>query len=234
MSRCVVIHLDSASERMPIMEKLRKTMIHTVEVFSAKDGTEWEKSSKIAKMHPWEKKNVSRGVLGCAHSHIDIIHGSLKARELHTLIFEDDCEMLGSQDNVYGFIHYTKDLPKEWDILLLGASEYVESEPVNETYTKVKRFWGTHAVILKDTAMRAVLQTFADAQKEGVFLPADWMYSEAIKKHGLTCYGPTQIDRLCQQKPGLISAITGKPRIPPRPPTKYVTMTAPSQKPSSP
>jgi GR25 family glycosyltransferase involved in LPS biosynthesis len=217
MYRCAVIHLDSAVDRMPLMEKLRKTLIHTLEIYSAKDGTDWEKSSKIAKKHPWEKEPVSRGALGCAHSHIDLIHGTLKAKQQYCLIFEDDCEVLGTQDAIYGFIHYAKGLPAEWDMILLGASEYVESEKVDERYTKVQRFWGTHAVILKEKAMRAVLQTFADAQKEGIFLPADWMYNEAIKKHGLTCYGPTQIDALCQQKPGLISAITGKPRIAPKP-----------------
>jgi GR25 family glycosyltransferase involved in LPS biosynthesis len=227
MYRCVIIHLDSAVERMPLMEKLRKILIHTVEVYSAKDGTEWEKSSKIAKKHPREQEPVSRGILGCAHSHIDVIHGTLKGKQQFCLIFEDDCEILATQDSIYGFIHYAKDLPAEWDMILLGASEYVESEKVNERYTKVQRFWGTHAVILKEKAMRAVLQTFADAQKEGIFLPADWMYNEAIKKHGLTCYGPTQIDQLCQQKPGLVSAITGKPRIAPKPATKYVTMTQP-------
>jgi GR25 family glycosyltransferase involved in LPS biosynthesis len=220
MYRCAVIHLDSAAERMPIIEKLRKTLIHTVEVYSAKDGTDWEKSSKIAKMHPFEKIPVPRGHLGCTHSHIDIIHGTLKGKHQYALIFEDDCEMLAVQDDIYGFIHYTKVLPVEWDMILLGASEYVESEKINEIYTKVKRFWGTHAVIMKEKAMRAVLQTFADAQKEGVFLPADWMYNEAIKKHGLTCYGPTELNRLCQQKPGLISAITGKPRVAPKPNSK--------------
>jgi len=216
MSRCVVIHLDTATERLPIIEKLRKTMIHNLEVFSAKDGTDWEKSSKITKMHPYEKREVSRGQLGCAHSHVDVIHGSLKAKEQATLIFEDDCEMLGKQDDIYGFIHRATHLPTTWDILLLGANEYVESTKFDDKYTRVNRFWGTHAVILTEKAMRAALKVFADAQKNGVFLPADWMYNEAIKQHGLVCYAPTKIDMLCRQKPGLISAITGATRVEPK------------------
>ena len=209
MSRCVVIHLESATERQPIIDKLQETMIHNLEVFSAKDGTEWEKSSKIAKRHPFEKESVKRGEIGCAHSHIDIIHGSLKGKEKHTLLFEDDCEMIGSRDDIYGFIHKAG---KEWDILLLGANEYVESEAAPGPYKRVKRFWGTHAVILSEKAMRAALQVFADAQKRGEFLPADWMYNEAIKQEGLVCYGPTKIDSLCRQKPGLVSAVTGNKR----------------------
>jgi hypothetical protein len=216
MSRCVVIHLDTATERLPIIEKIRTTMIHNLEVFSAKDGSDWEKSSKIAKLHIRDKKPVSRGQLGCAHSHIDIIYGSLKANEKATIIFEDDCEMLGKQDDIYHFIFHAKDLPSEWDIILLGANEYVESSKVDNNYTRVNRFWGTHAVILTDKAMRAALKVFADAQKKGEFLPADWMYNEAIKQEGLVCYAPTKIDELCRQKPGLISAITGEPRVEPK------------------
>jgi GR25 family glycosyltransferase involved in LPS biosynthesis len=187
-------------------------MIHYLEVFSAKDGTDWEKSSKIVKQHPLEKRPVERGNIGCTHSHIDIIHASLKSKEKHTLLFEDDCEMIGSRDDIYGFIHQAG---KEWDMLLLGANEYVESEAaegLTESYKRVKRFWGTHAVILTEKAMRAALQAFADAQKRGVFLPADWMYNEAIKQAGLVCYGPAKLDMLCRQKPGLVSAITGKTR----------------------
>jgi len=212
MSRCVVIHLESATERLPIIDKLRETMIHYLEVFSAKDGTEWEKSSKIAKRHPFEKESVKRGEIGCAHSHIDIIYTSLKSKEKHTLLFEDDCEMIGSRDDIYGFIHQAG---KEWDILLLGANEYVESEAAEglaESYKRVKCFWGAHAVILTEKAMRAALQAFADAQKQGIFLPADSIYNEAIKQADLVCYGPEKLDMLCRQKPGLVSAVTGKKR----------------------
>jgi GR25 family glycosyltransferase involved in LPS biosynthesis len=216
MNRCAVIHLDSATERLPIIEKLRKVLIHELEVFSAKDGTEWEKSSKIVKAHPREKKAVSRGEIGCTHSHIDIIHGSVKKNNKFTLIFEDDCEVVGTQDDIYGFIHRASHLPATWDIILLGANEYVESTKFDDNYTRVNRFWGTHAVIMTEKAMKAVLKTFADAQKAGQFLPADWLYNEAIKQHELVCYGPTKLDALCKQKLGLVSAITGEKRGPPK------------------
>jgi hypothetical protein len=212
MSRCVVIHLPSATERLPIINDIKTKMIHYLEVYEAKDGVEWEKSDKIAKMHPFEKKPVLRGQLGCSHSHIDIMHKSLKKNEEHTIVFEDDCELLATQDSIYGFIFNSTSLPEKWDILLLGANEYVESEEVNKSYKRVKRFWGTHAIVLSEKAMRAALQVFADAQKKGEFLPADWMYNEAIKQHSLVCYGPAKIDSICRQKLGLVSAINGKVR----------------------
>ena len=212
MSRAVVIHLDTATDRLPLIEKLRNILVHNLEVYSAKDGTDWEKLDKIQKTHVRDKTPANRGMLGCAHSHIDILVGSLKAKQEATLLFEDDCDMFGTQNDIYGFIYRANHLQTPWDIILLGANEYVESTKINDEHTQVNRFWGTHAVILKEKAMRAALQVFADAQKKGEFLPADWMYNEAIKQHGLVCYAPTQINRLCQQKPGLISAITGKAR----------------------
>ena len=211
-----MIHLATATDREPIIDKIKKTMIHELEVFSAKDGFDWVNSDKIAKMHPRDQRPVNRGQVGCSHSHIEILHGSLKAKEAVTIIFEDDCEMRGGQDDIYEFIHRAGQLPATWDILLLGANEYVESAKFDDKYTRVNRFWGTHALIVTEKAMRAALKVFADAQKGGTFLPADWMYNEAIKQHGLVCYAPTRIDSLCRQKPGLISAITGEPRAEPK------------------
>ena len=212
MSRCAVIHLDSATDRLPLIEKLRTTLIHNLEVFSAKDGSDWEKNAKIAKMHPRDKTPVSRGILGCTHSHIDIVHSTLKDKLPFALIFEDDCEMLGAQDDIYGFLHRANHIPTEWDMILLGANEYVESLPPVGAYTQVKRFWGTHAVILKEKAMRAVLRVFADAQKRGEFLPADWMYNEAIRRFKLRVFGPSSPQLFFRQLPGLVSGGTGKIR----------------------
>ena len=211
MNRCAVIHLDSATERLPLIEKLRKTLIHELEVYPAKDGAEWEASSKIVKKHP-RGETVTRGMLGCAHSHIDILYNSVKAKNQFTLIFEDDCDMHGTQDDIYGFLHRASHLSEDWDMILLGANEYVESTPVTGAYVRVNRFWGSHAVILKDSAVRAALKVFADSQRKGEFLPVDWVYSEAIKQHGLVCYAPSHSTMLCRQKQGLVSAITGKVR----------------------
>ena len=212
MSRTVVIHLDTASERLPIIDKLKKTLIHQLEVYSAKDGTEWEKNPKIKKDHPWSNDTITRGMLGCTHSHVDILYTSLKAKEQAVLLFEDDCNMTKSQDDVYRFIHMANQLPERWDILLLGANEYVETEPINQSYVRVKRFWGTHAIIIKEHAMRGALKAFAAAQAKGHFLPPDWMYNNAIKDENVVCIGPSLPNYLCEQKVGLVSAINGKVR----------------------
>jgi len=213
-----VIHLEKAVERLPIIEGIR-ALFPAVSVYMAKDGTEWENNTAISKQHPWTGGKVSRGVIGCAHSHIDLIHAALKRGDKTLIIFEDDCVMtegLTSQD-IMKYVHGANMLDgiqaeRSWDILLLGANEYVESEATSSPdYMAVKRFWGTHAMILREGGMRAALLVFAEEQKKGIFLPADWMYNAALKQ-GLKCYGPAGKGSLCRQKEGLISHITGSKR----------------------
>lgn len=204
----IVIHLEKATERLPLIEGIQK--IFSTEVFKAKDGSEWMANPQIQKAHPLTKKPVSQGNLGCTHSHIELIHRALKAGEKSIVIFEDDCEFRGVRDDVIKFIHHANTYGL-WDILLLGATEYVESEPVSSEYKKVNRFWGTHALILRERGMRAALKAFAKSQKRGDFLPGDWLYNEAIKE-GLTCYGPADPFHFCRQKEGLVSYLTGSIR----------------------
>lgn len=208
-----MIHLEKATERLPLIENLKN--LFDLEIFQAKDGSEWAAHPQIQKAHPHTKQPVSKGNIGCTHSHIDIIHRALKRGDKSVIIFEDDCDLAKSvaRDAVMKFIHLSNTLGESWDILLLGASEYVESsETPSADYKRVNRFWGTHAIILRERGMRAALKAFAEAQRQGVFLPADWLYNEAIKLDGLCCFGPSDPFQLCRQKVGLVSYVTGSIR----------------------
>jgi GR25 family glycosyltransferase involved in LPS biosynthesis len=210
MNNVAVIHLARATDRKPLIENL-KAIFTQLETFEARDGSEWLDNPMIRTTHPWTKQPVSRGVLGCAHSHIELLHRTLKAGHKTLILFEDDCEFRPEVDTavITKFIHMANTLGEAWDILLLGGTEYVESsETTSAQYKKVGRFWGAHALILRERGMRAALKVFAEAQAAGIFLPADWMYNEAIRS-GLVCYGPSDPFRFCKQKGGLLSYITG-------------------------
>jgi len=212
MNKATVIHLPKATERLPLIENLKT--IFPLEIFDAKDGSEWQANPQIQKTHPHTKKPVSQGNLGCTHSHIELIHRALKAGEKALILFEDDCEFRPEVDSntMMKFIHLSNTLGKPWDILLLSATEYVESSATGSPdYKQVNRFWGTHALILRERGMRAALKAFAESQKRGEFLPGDWLYNEAIKE-GLTCFGPADPFRFCRQKEGLVSYLTGSVR----------------------
>ena len=213
MSRPVIIHLETALERKPLVNRIQE-LFPALEIYAAKDGSQWSADSKIQKAHPWTKKPVTKGCIGCTHSHIDIIHDALTKKEASIIIFEDDCDFKAelTRDDLTKYIHMANTLSEPWDVLLLGATEYVESVPLTADYTKVGRFWGAHALILRERGMRAALKAFYASQKAGDFLPGDWLYNEAIRLDSLVCYGPADPFRFCKQKEGLMSYLTGKVR----------------------
>jgi hypothetical protein len=58
----------------------------------------------------------------------------------------------------------------------------------------------------------SIRQTFEESLGQGIFLPADWLYNETIKRYKLRVYGPAEPKMFFRQVPGLTSAITGKIR----------------------
>lgn len=184
---------------------------------------------EIAKRHVRPGETVTQGMLGCAHSHIDLLYRALKGGMDELYVFEDDCQITGPPAALEGWVGAMRGTGIPWDMLLLGANEYVEAErgilsPSQEgaaeetrgeriAVQRVGRFWGTHAMVIRPRAAQAALKVFADAQKQGVFLPADWMWNEAIRQGGLLVFGPPEPTTFCRQAPGLVSAITGTVRL---------------------
>lgn len=206
-----IIHLPTATDRDTSVKALQDFFTKS-KVVAASDGVEWEALATIGKRHIHPNTTVTRGMLGCAHSHIQLLHEFLKSgKEERLIIVEDDCEFLYPYYTVLGEVFTS--LRHEWDLYLYGANEYVEATPVSYYCSHVKRFWGTHAMVITKKAARAALKVWAEAQKEGVFLPVDWMWNEAIRKEGLKCLGPIEPKRLCRQREGLVSAITGTVRM---------------------
>jgi GR25 family glycosyltransferase involved in LPS biosynthesis len=215
MDTAVVIHLTRATERLPLIDNLKRIFTH-LEIFTAKDGSDWQKNPQIQKAHPWTKQSVTQGNIGCTHSHIELIHRALTRGDKSLVLFEDDCEFRPEVDTriMMSYIHGSNTLGEPWDILLFGATEYVESTEISSSeYKKVGRFWGAHALILRERGMRAALKAFAESQRKGDFLPGDWLYNEAIKLDGILCFGPSDPFRFCRQKEGLLSYLTGTIRM---------------------
>ena len=106
MSRAVAIHLEKAEERLPLVERMRG-LFSSLEVYAAKDGSAWSADSKIAKAHPWTKEPVTRGCIGCTHSHIDIIYSTLQEGTPSLILFEDDCEFTSgiTREQLTKYIH---------------------------------------------------------------------------------------------------------------------------------
>jgi GR25 family glycosyltransferase involved in LPS biosynthesis len=203
----VVIHMPGAVERLELIQNLEKKMGEPIHFFKALTGDAWMNTPTTAKRHPYPPHNLIRsGDVGCTNSHIEILREA-KARGDESIgIFEDDCELFfGAKE----FLQAAAAQYPAADLILLGASEYVDSAALSPAYARVTRFWGTHAVFVRKRAFDAILKTYTDGLAAGTFYPADWLYTTAIKAHKLVAIGPANPRTYCQQKTGLVSLITG-------------------------
>lgn len=204
MENCYSIWLPSLIERYPIIKELEFNLKKNIFIFNAIDGKEYVEKFKNFK-HVLYGQKINSGIIGCSLSHLEL----LKKNETIT-IFEDDCTFNGNLDELNSFI---KNAP-EFDILCLGVSEMVEKEEFsNPNYVKLYRFWGTHALIVKKEAAEKIVSTFEKYLKLNVFLPADWLYSYAIKEHNLKAYGPNELKKFFDYKRGIYSVIANRIRL---------------------
>jgi len=203
------IHLLRATEREAYMTHFQNSLGRTVEVWPASEGSEvaargWPRG------HPHERE-TSIGALGCLDSHIRLLRTMLEKGWDMIGIFEDDAELVVKCDTLQEFYLRASAVEPEWDILVLGANEWVDVKRENNL-AKPRRYWGTHAFLIRRRAAEAVVKLFEELQASGYSYPADWLYSYAISQKGLLAVGPEVCRSLIRQKPGLISAINGKVR----------------------
>ena len=203
------IHLIRASEREPFMTHFQNGLGRLVEVWPASEGAEvaargWPRG------HPHERE-TSIGALGCLDSHIRLLRLMLEKGWEMMGVFEDDAELVTSCEKLQDFYMQASSKMPEWDILILGANEWVDVKK-DMNLAKLTRYWGTHAFLIRRKAAEAVIKVFEDLQAKGYSYPADWLYSYTISQKRLLAVGPEVCRSLIRQKPGLISAINGKVR----------------------
>jgi GR25 family glycosyltransferase involved in LPS biosynthesis len=144
-------------------------------------------------------------MIGCTLSHLELLRN---LNSDYITIFEDDCTLHGDLAELNNFI---RDAP-DFDILCLGTSETVESKPVDSKYVQIFRFWGTHALIVKKRAALKILETFDNYSNKKIFLPADWLYSIAIKDNSLIAYAPKNNREFFDYKRGIYSVVAERVR----------------------
>jgi GR25 family glycosyltransferase involved in LPS biosynthesis len=184
-------------ERLELVTKLANDILMPINIFNAIKGN---LNNYKAFKHILSNEKITAGMIGCLESHIEI----LKNANRNIIIFEDDCE----------FVSDSKEFtPDDFDILCLGTNENVEFQYIEgKDYLRVYRFWGTHALLIRFNAIEAILNTYEKYRNQKIFLPADWLYSYAIKEHNLKAYAPINPKQYFKQKSGLVSTINGKIR----------------------
>jgi GR25 family glycosyltransferase involved in LPS biosynthesis len=202
------IHLLRATERDAFMTHFQNGLGRHIDVWAASEGSTligWPRG------HPHERE-TSIGALGCLDSHIRLLRKMLEDDCEMIGIFEDDAELVTNTSILQEFYEKTSFLDPNWDLLVLGANEWVDSTKVQAGIVRPERYWGTHAFLIRRRAAIAVLESFEELQRKGYSYPADWLYSFAITQKSLVAYGPEVCRSMIRQKPGLISAVNGKVR----------------------
>jgi len=206
-----VIHLDSVVERIPVIEAASLALKVPLEIFPASEGSEiWSHDLK----HPWRFDKLSKGMVGCGQSHYKLLKMVYESEAPGLLLTEDDLVVSETHESIQELIgNIQKETQESWDILLLGASEYVESSAFS-SIEKVGRFWGAHAMYIKRSAIPPLLEVYEDALEDSIVIYGDWMYNEGIRLRNLKVFGPCKTDmkKYVKQTPGLVSSLTGKIR----------------------
>jgi hypothetical protein len=197
-----IIHLESCKERAQTQKHLEDIFVSKITLFHAKQIT-W--SPKIHWKSPWGFKEMTPGQLGCNASHYTL-YKSLTDVEYAT-IFEDDASASGPFEILIEFLNI---VPKTFDIILLGYNDITSGYSENG-YRIVKQFYGTHAMIINAKARKCFIDEYDKMMSTNTCLPTDWLWGHCISKYGLKCYAPTKPSIIQQE--GVISCITGKPRI---------------------
>lgn len=170
-----VINLDRNKERYELfMENYNKLMPETpIERISAVDGNalSYKELEDVVSNEVLDgikhidntgeritDKQLTRGMIGCYLSHIKIYEKNINQSNL-VLVFEDDAKF---DINIHDFIKNLKNIPDDWDIILLGTVKIFRYTDTNNegSFQKVAEFWGTQGYLINNSGMQKMLQYY--------------------------------------------------------------------------
>lgn len=139
-----IISLLSSTERRSRMTKLLTEKGINFTFFNAVDGREFntkdlnEIRDKTSYFKKQRKRNLSKGEIGCALSHINLYKHIIDNDIEFALIFEDDIDILS--ESILNRILFTELLinNKNWDLLQLGYYQKFNTE-YSETFVSFKK-----------------------------------------------------------------------------------------------
>jgi GR25 family glycosyltransferase involved in LPS biosynthesis len=196
-----VIHLERATERLPLMSELNNILRIKPEIITPDDGEELTNRGHPIMNSVGGKQPGS--VISCTRSHVMACKLALERGKDYCIVFEDDVALNKTLDNIANIILQSKNIlytyNVKWDIFLLGALGYPSHIPGSTGISSVYNFDGTHALLFNRKTMNAYISLYYRLLTSNNIEPADGMYDKLILE-GLTCVGFTDAKMLFDQK----------------------------------
>ena len=127
--------------------------------------------------------SLTRGGLGCFLSHYNLAKQLLQDSSVDAyLIFEDDTTMLSS--TYAQILKSLRDAPSDWDMLLFYTIRAV-GRSKNETFNKLKSFWGMNCYILKKSGAKKFVDEVNKTRIDG---QVDCYLSRMIQQKKMNIY----------------------------------------------
>ena len=144
----VCINLDRRPERWQrLLKELARHDLGPVQRLSAYDG------ETTAKPAAWTH---TAGAYGCLLSHVAVVREARRSSASSVLIFEDDAVL--DRDFQNKFASFSNEVPRDWDMLYLGALHKDEPVKISEHVGRITKANSTYAYALKNTVFDAFIE----------------------------------------------------------------------------
>ncbi|NCD42973.1 MAG: glycosyltransferase family 25 protein [Bacteroidia bacterium] len=139
-----VINLKHRTDRLKSVSRILSTNSIRFERFDAVDGS---KFNSVNGLLP--------GVIGCKHSHINILKDMVEHQYKQIAIFEDD--VILKKNFTLLFEKYYAELPNNWDFVYLGGNNMTPPIKISTHIYKPTCTYALHGYILKLSIAKELL-----------------------------------------------------------------------------
>jgi glycosyl transferase family 25 len=208
-----MIHLDKAKERMAMISELSEKLHTTIPIFPAVDGYKLlEEGHPTACAHRNGNGTRGAGDIGCTVSHVRICKEGLKRGLEYGVVFEDDCVLNQSYENLIYYIENSKHIFDtaniSWDLFLLGNNAHINNfRQISPLHVKVNDFYGTTAYIMNKKFMQEISDLYDNTLAKGQIHSADGLFSAVLQTNYVNAYACIQAEHFFIQKKGAYSYV---------------------------
>jgi GR25 family glycosyltransferase involved in LPS biosynthesis len=167
LDKIYVIHLDKNQTRKKKISQQLNRFTNNYSFFKAIDGStltppDYYPHISSILLDNYQPKQVgvdlTPGAIGCAMSHKKIWEQTLSSSRIqNVLILEDDAILTEHFQYLDKMLSY---VPKDWDIIYLGSSQYQIKKKINPYVSKLKYAYTTIGYIINPRSAQRLLSIF--------------------------------------------------------------------------